>query len=242
MLNRAKIVLSNSKLRREYDLLGLDLDDDAEDEEDEDGGGGGGGDADEEAEETAAEIPQEEGDDAIHCTDHNGNDESAKRDTNEGTHRRRPTKSPAAKTYVGGTRSGKQHEKDNNNKSNGNNGGGGGGGSKTETVMGHLASASLAAVLQVVVRTGLMSVVSVLISRYVILVSRVVVSRDAPFSRFGSFVPLCVFFPLLDVMRACMNCGNEDDVGVKIMVKCIVLPRFQLYSFSLFLILLSEIR
>jgi hypothetical protein len=37
--------------------------------------------------------------------------------------------------------------------------------------MGHLASASLAAVLQVVVRTGLMGVVSVLISRYTILVS-----------------------------------------------------------------------
>ena len=46
-----------------------------------------------------------------------------------------------------------------------------GGKSSTETVMGHLASSTLAAVLQMVVRTGLMGLVSVLLSRYTILVS-----------------------------------------------------------------------
>ena len=49
--------------------------------------------------------------------------------------------------------------------------GGGGSGTKTETVMGHLASATLAGVLQMVVRTLLMAFVSVVLSRYMVLVS-----------------------------------------------------------------------
>jgi len=108
MLNRAKIVLSNNKLRREYDLVGLDLDDDVDD------------------------------------PDHH-------------------TEGSASSTSTSGTKengeSSKEEEKD-----------GGGSSSKTETVMGHLASATLAAVLQVVVRTGLMGAVSSIISRYTILV------------------------------------------------------------------------
>ena len=47
----------------------------------------------------------------------------------------------------------------------------GGSGTKTETVMGHLASATLAGVLQMVVRTGLMALVAVILSRYMMLVS-----------------------------------------------------------------------
>jgi hypothetical protein len=46
-----------------------------------------------------------------------------------------------------------------------------GGNSKTETVMGYLASATLAGILQMVVRTGMMGLVSVLLSRYIVLVS-----------------------------------------------------------------------
>lgn len=49
--------------------------------------------------------------------------------------------------------------------------GGGGSGTKTETVMGHLASATLAGVLQMVVRTLLMAFVSVVLSRYMVMVS-----------------------------------------------------------------------
>jgi len=105
MLNRAKIVLSNNKLRREYDLVGLDLDDDVDD----------------------PDHHQEEGASSTSGTKENGENS-------------------------------KEEEKD------------GGSSSKTETVMGHLASATLAAVLQVVVRTGLMGAVSSIISRYTILV------------------------------------------------------------------------
>ena len=252
MLNRAKIVLSNSKLRREYDLLGLDLDDDAEDEDDDHEGGGGGNDDDEEAEETVAEIPEEEekeeeegqpreDDNVINSsTDHNGNTtninnnaESSKRDINEGAHRRRPTKSPTTKTSVGGTRSGKQqqqqHEKDKNNKGNGNNQGGGGGGSKTETVMGHLASASLAAVLQVVVRTGLMGVVSVLISRYAILVSRVISLEILPFS---------ILFVYLHCACFCRNdnVGRREWCGME--MHCSASFPNSIFSLSLFAFLL----
>ena len=107
MLNRAKIVLSNNKLRREYDLVGLDLDDDVDD-------------PDHHTEET-------------HTSSTTGTKENGE--------------------------SNKEEEKDS-----------GGSSSKTETVMGHLASATLAAVLQVVVRTGLMGAVSSIISRYTILV------------------------------------------------------------------------
>ena len=121
MLNRAKIVLSNNKLRREYDLVGLDLDDDV--------------------------------DDPDHHTDE--------------THTSSTSTSSGTKENG---ESNKEEEKDN-----------GGSSSKTETVMGHLASATLAAVLQVVVRTGLMGAVSSIISRYTILVrymSSVVVNVD----------------------------------------------------------------
>lgn len=111
MLNRAKIVLSNAKLRREYDLVGLDLDDDAEDE---------GGHHEEESKGTAAENAE-------------------------------------------GPQTSEAHEEDKGDRNER------GGGSKTETVMGHLASTTLAAILQVVVRTVMMGLVSVLISKYTLL-------------------------------------------------------------------------
>ncbi|KAL7541687.1 hypothetical protein ACHAXR_011694 [Thalassiosira sp. AJA248-18] len=116
MLNRAKIVLSSPKLRREYDLVGLDLDDDAED-------------------------------DGHH---HEGPPSS--------------TGTAAAENGEGGADGTAGDAQD-----DGGGGGKDGSDSKTETVMGHLASATLAAVLQVVVRTALMGLVSVLISRYTIL-------------------------------------------------------------------------
>jgi hypothetical protein len=46
---------------------------------------------------------------------------------------------------------------------------GSGGSSKTETVMSHIANVTLAAIMQIFVRTGLLGTVSVLISRYIIL-------------------------------------------------------------------------
>eukprot|EP00804_Cyclotella_cryptica_P007505 CCRYP_010610-RB/>CCRYP_010610-RB protein AED:0.38 eAED:0.38 QI:198/1/1/1/1/1/2/1266/404 len=100
ILTRAKIVLSSPKLRREYDLVGLDLDDDAE------------------------EVAE----------DDEGNASSASGETE------------------------KQEQKENS-----------GGKSKTETVMGYLASATLAGILQMVVRTGMMGLVAVLLSRYIVL-------------------------------------------------------------------------
>lgn len=114
MLNRAKVVLSNAKLRREYDLVGLDLEDDEEHDHDDRGDGVPGGNG----------SPKKENDDE-------------------------------------GSSSGEAHHEDHGKDGNS---------SKTETVMGHLASATLAAVLQVVVRTGLMGFVSSVISRYTILV------------------------------------------------------------------------
>eukprot|EP00574_Skeletonema_japonicum_P009367 CAMPEP_0201724772 /NCGR_PEP_ID=MMETSP0593-20130828/8403_1 /ASSEMBLY_ACC=CAM_ASM_000672 /TAXON_ID=267983 /ORGANISM="Skeletonema japonicum, Strain CCMP2506" /LENGTH=428 /DNA_ID=CAMNT_0048216073 /DNA_START=74 /DNA_END=1360 /DNA_ORIENTATION=- len=107
--HRAKIVLSSPKLRREYDLIGLDLEDDAE------------------------ELAHEEED---HDSNGNGSNDSE----------------------------GKEHNNTNQNNTNNNNNN-----SKTETVMSHLASATLAGVLQMVVRTALMGIVSVLLSRYTIL-------------------------------------------------------------------------
>eukprot|EP00986_Skeletonema_menzelii_P009412 scaffold4277_cov140-Skeletonema_menzelii.AAC.5 len=116
-LNRAKIVLSSPKLRREYDLIGLDLEDDAEDH---------------------------------HHDDYDGHDGNA----------------AAAGSGGNGSKTTEQdHSKEHNNNSNNNNNNN----SKTETVMSHLASATLAGVLQMVVRTALMGVVSVLLSRYTIL-------------------------------------------------------------------------
>lgn len=58
------------------------------------------------------------------------------------------------------------------------NSGGGGSGTKTETVMGHLASATLAGVLQMVVRTLLMAFVSVVLSRYMVLVSALALKME----------------------------------------------------------------
>ena len=95
ILTRAKIVLGSPKLRREYDLVGLDLDD-----------------------------AEEEGE---HHQENSDGDEKKEQQSGSGT--------------------------------------------KTETVMGHLASATLAGVLQMVVRTGLMAFVSVILSRYMVLVS-----------------------------------------------------------------------
>lgn len=111
VLNRAKVVLSNAKLRRDYDLVGLDLDDDAEDD----------------------------------CGHHH---EDSKGNSSESSE---------------GQQNSEAHEDDKNDAN------GGGAGSKTETVMGHLASTTLAAVMQVVVRTVLMGMVSVFISKYTIL-------------------------------------------------------------------------
>ena len=110
MLNRAKVVLSNAKLRREYDLVGLDLEDDAEDHH-----------------------------------------EDGASSTTAGT---------TSNTDNEGEGSSEAHHEDSKD----------GNSSKTETVMGHLASATLAAVLQVIVRTPLMGLVSSFISRYTILV------------------------------------------------------------------------
>ena len=114
MLNRAKIVLSNAKLRREYDLVGLDLEDDAEDH------------------------------------DHH----------EDGTSTTTTATGTTSNTNNEGESSSEAHHEDSKD----------GNSSKTETVMGHLASATLAAVLQVVVRTALMGLVSSFISRYTILV------------------------------------------------------------------------
>ena len=109
---KLQIVLSNAKLRREYDLVGLDLEDDAEDH------------------------------------DHHEDGASS---TTAGT---------TSNTDNEGEGSSEAHHEDSKD----------GNSSKTETVMGHLASATLAAVLQVVVRTALMGFVSSFISRYTILV------------------------------------------------------------------------
>jgi len=111
VLNRAKVVLSNAKLRREYDLVGLDLDDDAEDD----------------------------------CGHHHDDSKGNSSETSEGQ------------------KNSEAHEDDTDDTN------GRGAGSKTETVMGHLASTTLAAVMQVVVRTVLMGIVSVFISKYTIL-------------------------------------------------------------------------
>ena len=102
VLTRAKIVLSSPKLRREYDLVGLDLDD-----------------------------AEEEGE-HHHDVDADGEDKKKQQNSGES-------------------------------------------GTKTETVMGHLASATLAGILQMVVRTGLMGLVAVVLSRYMVLVSLVMI-------------------------------------------------------------------
>ena len=178
MLNRAKIVLSNSKLRREYDLLGLDLDDDADDDDDDE----------EEEKDVDGKVEEQEVMEERHQPSQHDNGGDANRDSNNingepetttdgrtsatGAHPRHRRHTASKSNNSGGSRKQQQGNKHTNNSSNNNNNNNNGGGSKTETVMGHLASASLAAVLQVVVRTGLMGMVSTLISRYTILVSR----------------------------------------------------------------------
>ncbi|KAL7444720.1 hypothetical protein ACHAXM_010928 [Skeletonema potamos] len=128
-LNRAKIVLSSPKLRREYDLVGLDL----EDEED-DGGGGG---VEEENDLTTSKQHHENNNNTMKKNKKKDDDDEASSsdDTNENHHH--------------------HHHHNNNNK--------------TETVMSHLASLTLASVLQMVVRTILMGIVSIILSRYTIL-------------------------------------------------------------------------
>lgn len=118
MLNRAKVVLSNAKLRREYDLVGLDLDDDAED-----GGGSSASDSNNSS----------EGDSNMKGGTENNKNASSSKDSSSGASEE------------------------------------GSGSSKTETVMSHLANVTLAAIMQVFVRTGLLGTVSVLISQYIIL-------------------------------------------------------------------------
>lgn len=100
VLTRAKRVLTVPKLRKEYDLLGLDLDDEEENEDHQEG--------------TA--------------------DDNSKKDKKEKT--------------------------DGNENSEG---------SSTDTVMNHLASATLASIFQAVVRTAMMATASTLICRYKIL-------------------------------------------------------------------------
>lgn len=130
ILHRAKVVLSSPKLRREYDLVGLDLEDDEEDhcEDDYDANG-----------DAAAAAG---GGASSSSEDNKANDKNNGENKNNNT-----------------------NNSNNNGRSN----------SKTETVMGHLASATLAGILQMVVRTGLMGIVSVILSRYSVLVSVVCV-------------------------------------------------------------------
>lgn len=114
VLNRAKAVLLNEKLRRQYDLLGLDLDDEEEEEEGhgEDGGGSGEG----------------------------GGGGGTKDGTAKG----------------GGGGSGEDETKE----------GGESGSSGVGGVMGHLASATLASIMQVAVRTAMMGAASTFLCRY----------------------------------------------------------------------------
>ncbi len=163
-LNRAKVVLSNPKLRREYDLVGLDLDD-----------------------------PDDDADHHHHrhqgsADDGSGKDDAGGENDKSGGEARRADDGA---------------------------GGGDGGGGKTETVMGHLASATLAAVLQVVVRTGLMGAVSVLISRYIVLVS----ARFSPLRSAGCvfvecFLRIFMFHPTLchNLPIASVECVSQQPV------------------------------
>lgn len=153
VLNRAKVVLSSPKLRREYDLVGLDLEDDADDEHHQETGAANGGGA-----------------------DGSSGDGGASGDQNGGAHHE------------------EGHGKD-------------GSGSKTETVMGHLASATLAGVLQVAVRTGLMGTVSVLISRYTLLV-RLFCNKSCCLSSVPSPSSSCACFRLVVVV--CLVCVKKE--------------------------------
>ena len=114
VLNRAKRVLTNPKLRKQYDLLGLDLDDDDEDHHEE-----GQGD-----------------------TFHNDDKTGAASD---------------GKAEGGGATDGTKSDS------------GGSGSSGPDGIMSHLASATIATIIQVAVRTAALGLASTLICRYKLL-------------------------------------------------------------------------
>ena len=114
VLNRAKRVLTNPKLRKQYDLLGLDLDDDEEDHHEEGQG------------------------------DSFKNDERGASDGADG------------KQTGGGAADGTKSD-------------GSGSGSGPDSIMSHLASATIATIIQVAVRTAALGLASTLICRYKLL-------------------------------------------------------------------------
>ena len=114
LLNRAKRVLTNPKLRKQYDLLGLDLDDDDEDHHEEGQG------------------------------DSFKNDDRAKGASSDG------------KAEGGGATDGAKSES-------------GSGSSGPDSIMSHLASATIATIIQVAVRTAALGLASTLICRYKLL-------------------------------------------------------------------------
>lgn len=119
VLARARKVLTTPKLRREYDLLGLDLDDD----------------------EVGEEHQQ-------HHDDPHENNNS--------------TTSPIMKGNNDSSTSEPQESKKNTSA-------GGGGGTPNDTVLSAVASATLASLIQMMVRTAIMAIVSTVVSRYMIL-------------------------------------------------------------------------
>ena len=160
-LNRAKVVLSSPKLRREYDLVGLDLEDDAEDHQ-----------------------------------DHHHHPTSTSDDTNDTS-----------------TTSSEAHHEDSKEKNNSSSSSSSNSHNKTETVMSHLASVTLAAVLQMVVRTGLMGIVSVLLSRYTILTILTLGML--------SFLSYRIFTALNTAARGAnvkLNLWSLKDVGVPLLI------------------------
>ena len=123
VLARARKVLTTPKLRREYDLLGLDLDDD--------------------------EVGEE------HQQHHDNSP-----DTNTST------TSPIMK---GNNESPTSEPQDSTGSSKKDTSSGGGGGTTNDSVLSAVASATLASLIQMMVRTAIMAIVSTLVSRYTIL-------------------------------------------------------------------------
>jgi len=123
VLNRAKRVLTNPKLRKQYDLLGLDLDDDDEDHHEE--GRGDGSHNDEKGGAGAA--------------------------------------SPDGKHADGGKTGGAA------NSSSGDGGSSSSSSSGPDSIMSHLASATIATIIQVAVRTAALGLASTLVCRYKLL-------------------------------------------------------------------------
>ena len=115
VLNRAKRVLTNPKLRKQYDLLGLDLDDDDEDHHEEGQG------------------------DTFHNDDKTGAES-------------------VGKAEGGGATDGTQSDS-----------GGSSGSSGPDGIMSHLASATIATIIQAAVRTAALGLASTLICRYKLL-------------------------------------------------------------------------